>query len=203
VNIHSQTEIEAVNSMLETIGELPVSSIDAGGNLDAAIARDTLRQVSREVQQMGWYFNTEENYDLMPDTNGTIYLPEEIISVDIEPRNNMNMTEVAERGRRLYNMTDHSYFFPDKISATVTVMLPFEELPETAKSYITVRASRLFLSRTVGSETLQAFTQQDEMTTYAALRREQVRKTDRVFLSYHRKSHDGMNTISRVLDRRI
>lgn len=201
--IAAQSELDAVNSMLATIGEMPVSTLEGGLHADAIIALDTLRQVSREVQQIGWYFNIERNYDLPPDLDGHINLPDNFISVDIEPRSTLTPQDVATRGNRLYNMGDHTYVFDDTLTATITVLLPFEELPETAKSYVTVRASRLFLSRVVGSETLQQFTRQDEATTFAALKREQVRKTDRNFLSPHRKSRMGIYSTARILDRRI
>ena len=144
--IHPTTELEAVNAMLATIGEIPISSIEGGTHADVMIALGTLRQVSREVQLMGWYFNIEYNYDLPPDLDGRIILPSNIISVDVEPRTAGFMKE------------------------------PLEELPETAKAYITVRASHVFVSRVVGSETLQQFTRQDEAQTYAALPPRQPRR---------------------------
>ncbi len=200
----SQTELEAINSMLATIGEAPLSTLTDGLHADAIIARDTLRQVSREVQQTGWFFNREYNYPLTPDTDGFIMLPENIASVDVEPRTpTLHVFDIVSRGRQLYNMTDHTYVFADTISATVVFILPFEELPEVAKSYITVRASRLFLSRVVGSDTLMGFTQHDETTTWAALRQEQVRKSDRNFLSPHRKSRRGLDTPGRAVRRRM
>ena len=204
--IHPTTELDAVNAMLATIGEMPVSSTSGGTHADVMIALDTLRQVSREVQLMGWYFNIEYNYSLPTDLEGHITLPPNIISVDVEPRTAGFLKEpqdVVQRGNRLYDLTNHTYVFTDALTATITVLLPFEELPETAKAYITVRASRLFVSRVVGSETLQQFTKQDEAMTYAALRREQARKTDRNFLSPHRKSRVGLNSTGRILDRRI
>lgn len=191
--------------MLATIGEAPLSTLSDGLHADAIIARDTLRQVSREVQQVGWYFNREYNYDLVPDTQGYIRLPANIVSVDIEPRTAVNMQtmDVVPRGNRLYDMTGHTYVFTDTVTATVLFVLPFEELPEVAKSHIVVRASRLFLSRVVGSETLMGFTRQDETTTYAALRQEQIRKTDCNFLSPGRKSRHGLGTPQRALHRRF
>jgi hypothetical protein len=202
MNIHRQTELDAINSMLATIGEAPISTLSSGLHADATMAIDTLRQVSREVQQVGWYFNREFKYELIPNTDGNIVLPLNIASIDVESRNT-NTMDVVPRGNRLYDMTGHTYTFDNKITATVIFILPFDELPEIAKTYITIRASRLFLARVVGSETLMSFTRQDEMTAYAALRQEQIRKTDRTFLYPDRKSHHGMNTPERTLRRRM
>ena len=51
------TELEAVNSMLATIGEAPVNSITGTLPLDASLAKNTLNEINREVQSAGWHFN--------------------------------------------------------------------------------------------------------------------------------------------------
>ena len=49
------TELDAVNIMLNTIGESPVNSLDDGLPVaDAAIARSVLREVTIDVQSPGW-----------------------------------------------------------------------------------------------------------------------------------------------------
>ena len=58
----ASSELEAVNFMLDTIGEAPVSSIEGSGLVDVKIAVNTLAMVSRQVQVEGWAFNTDFNY---------------------------------------------------------------------------------------------------------------------------------------------
>jgi hypothetical protein len=57
------TELEAINQMLATIGEAPVTDIEIG-NPEVDLALVTLNQVSREVQAEGWRFNKEYRYSL-------------------------------------------------------------------------------------------------------------------------------------------
>ena len=46
-------EIDAVNTILSTVGEPPVSTLDDALQSDASIAQNTLTEVSREVQTQG------------------------------------------------------------------------------------------------------------------------------------------------------
>lgn len=63
--INPTTELEAVNAMLAALGEAPVASIDADLP-NVAIAINTLRDATREIQSMGWRFNTEWGYQIAP-----------------------------------------------------------------------------------------------------------------------------------------
>jgi hypothetical protein len=55
------TELEAVNTMLNTIGEAPVNTLVNMTSVDASSALSILNSVNREVQSQGWFFNTEYN----------------------------------------------------------------------------------------------------------------------------------------------
>ena len=155
------TELMAVNTMLATIGEAPVNSITDSPSADVAVALSTLREVSREVQSEGWHFNTEHEYPLVPDVNGNIIVPSSIIYVDVDyPR--QSTLDVVLRGTQLYNRTDHTYTFTETVLATVRHLLDFDLLPEAARRYIALRASRMFQDRVVGSGTLHDFNTRDE-----------------------------------------
>lgn len=48
--ISPTTELEAINTMLSTIGEAPISTVEDSGVIDAVMARQILRTVDREVR---------------------------------------------------------------------------------------------------------------------------------------------------------
>jgi hypothetical protein len=206
VEINRITELEAVNSMLATIAESPVTALD-GTHEDAIMARQVLRQVSREVQAEGWYFNVEYDYPLNPDVNGEISIPSNMTSADIEPYSQErynDLEDVIIRGDRLYNNADHTYVFNHPIYVTARWALNFEELPETAKTYIVTRASRLFQTKAMGSETLNQFTQADEARARAALLREDVNNADCNYRGIPNKNaRVGHRTIINILQRGI
>ncbi|MBU4566998.1 MAG: hypothetical protein KKE29_19955 [Proteobacteria bacterium] len=162
------TELEAVNALIAVLGEAPINSLDGQLTMDVMAAQKTLHRVSRVVQTEGWQFNIEDEFELTPDVDGYINVPNNYIRVNPDPRYHLPR-KITRRGTRLYDRTNHTYQFEDKVLATVTLFLPFEELPETARYYITVKAGREFQDEYVGSDTLHGFDQVDEVRARAIL----------------------------------
>lgn len=188
------SELDAVNIMLGTIGESPISSLDAStGVADAVIARQVLSEVAVQVQEEGWHFNVEENFVLTPSTDtGNVYLPANCLEADTTGDD--RLMDVAMRGRRLYDRTNHTFVFTKSIKANLVLMLEFDDLPQAARHYITVRAARVFQQRVVGSDTLGTFTERDEVRARAALKRFEAKTADYNILTSN-------YSVMRVLDR--
>jgi ribosomal protein L27 len=161
------TELEAVNVMLGAIGESPVSSLDTTLILDAVVARSILREISRETQAHGWHFNTEDNYPLPVNSDGEIILADNILDVDLDTYRYAQ--DVVQRGRRLYDRENHTYKFDRTLYASVTVFLPFEEMPEPHRRFVTIKSARIFVDRLVGDNAHHVYTKQDEDDAKAML----------------------------------
>lgn len=170
------TELEAVNVCLANIGESPVSAITGNITVDAALARDLLRQVTREVQTHGFYWNTELNYKLIPNTADNLALPANVLSVDTTG-DDKNKDLVA-RGRILYDRVKHTYTFSEPVYVDIVVALSFEELPEIARRYIAVRAARIYQERVMGNGSISNFNTSDEDMARAALLAENMEIED-------------------------
>jgi hypothetical protein len=163
------TKLAAVNTIIACVGESPVNSLDASLSADAAIALNTLDEVLREVQSRGWHFNTEKR-DLARDAEGRILLPSNVCRIDTDFSDQPEL-DVVLRGTRVYDRgkaTD--VFFKDIKGVDVVVLLDFEEIPEPARRYVTIRAGRIFADRMVGSEKNHSFSMRDEMMAWADLR---------------------------------
>jgi hypothetical protein len=174
--LQKTTEIEAVNTLLSTIGESPISSLDeAASGADAAIALSVLREVSRKVQMIGWHFNQEKNFRMTPSTSGEIFLPANCAQIDASGDQGI---DVAERGGRLYNRTDQTYIFKQTVKVDMTLLLEFEELPLAARTYIVDKSARIFQNRTVGSQLLTAFTAEDEKEAKQVLKKYESQTAD-------------------------
>lgn len=161
------TELDAVNFVIETIGESPVNTVDDPGNIDAATARSLIRQVSRWVQNQGWFWNTDEAFPIVPNSNGELVLPQNVLRVvTVHPDGQL---ELVVRGQRLYDRTNHTYEIGKKVTADIVRFLPFEEVPEAARWYITVTAARMFQEKVLGAEALAQFNRADEQLAWASL----------------------------------
>lgn len=151
-----QTELEAVNIILSSVGEDPVDSL--GSDLSGR-AESVLDEVSREIQERGWHFNTEPDYEFSVDVDGHCDLPSNVAQFRL-PRSYSR--DIVQRGSRLYNRQTHTDVFTTAtIKGTVTWVLEWNEIPPTAKRYFTMEAAQRYQQRWFGSETLQGFTESD------------------------------------------
>jgi len=153
------TKLDAVNTMLSAIGEAPVSSLSSG-LIEAEIAESILNTVDREVQSMGWHFNTELNKSFAQDTNGEILLPTDILRADATLA--AESPNLVQRGLKMYDRTNHTFNIGASTQLDIVVKLAFEDIPEVAKRYVVLRATRIFQDRVVGSNTLHDFQEKDE-----------------------------------------
>lgn len=160
------TQLDAVNAILAVAGESPINTLEGPLTHDVSLVLNTLTEASKEVQAEGWVCNTEYNYPLAPDQNGEIHTPGNVAKI-LLPQSQPHFGVVL-RGTRLYNLTDHSYSFGQAITATVVFLLPFDELTESLRRYIVVKAGRMFQDRAIGSPTLHQFTVDDEFRARVA-----------------------------------
>lgn len=161
------TKLQAINTMLSTVGEPPVNSLSAQ-RADSLIAQNILDEISREVLTYGWHFNTDEDVVMTPDSGtGFIYISDKVVRVDMS-REELNY-DIVVRGNRLYNRKTNSYVFSEPIKVIQIYLMEFEEMPETAKRYIAIRSARIFQDRMVGSQKNNAFTLRDEVAALAAM----------------------------------
>lgn len=186
------SKLEAVNSMLGHIGESPVNSISDTNALpiSAATAISVLDEVSRSVQAEGWHFNTELKVTLSPVGDGTITLSDDILEVDTIDTS----IDIAQRGLSLFDRSNNTSVFSKDLEVNLTRLLDFTSLPEAARRYITLRASRVFQGRMVGSRELEALIARDEYNARADLMDAEGNNSDRtIFDSYAVASRIGLN----------
>lgn len=186
------SELEAINLMLRAIGESPVNSVTGSGNVDADMAGETLRFTSRNLQKRGWHWNTLEGLTLLRTAvTNEITVPANTLKVDTS--GNSKSRDAVLRGQRLFDRDNNTYSWDADLEVELVEFLAFEDLPETARSYIALSASRRFQQDRVGSETLAKFHAVDEAHAWADLQREETENGDySIFDSY---------SVASVLDR--
>ena len=178
--------------MLGHIGESPVNSISNTNALpvSAATAISALDEVSRAVQSEGWNFNTEVNVSLSPAGDGTITLSDDIIEMDPIDTS----IDVVQRGLSLFDRSNNTTVFTSDLKVNQTRLLDWDSLPEPARRYVTLSASRVFQGRVVGSRELEALIARDEYTARAKLLEFDAGSSDRtIFDSYDVASRIGIN----------
>ena len=163
----ASTELDAINTMLTTIGESPVNSVNAS-TADTRIAQLILQEVDRATQIKGWNWNTEKDVPLTRNGSNQIVLSANVVRVDVS-RSEYPSVEVVQRGNKLWDKKNKTFTFSADLKGEVVSLLPFTDLPEQARYYIVVRSARLFQQRMIGDSTGSAFSAEEETTAYMAL----------------------------------
>ena len=174
------TELESVNVILSTIGEAPLNSLSGSLPVDGTMAKNVLSEISREVQSSGWHFNTHYKSTLTRDTNNNIPVATNVVRVELDPNlESKGDYDLVQRDGKLFNLAKNTDVFDkDFKDVTQVLLLPFNEIPEQAKRYITIRSARVFHDRTLGANTLHKFSQEDEKQALSILRNAEMRTGD-------------------------
>ncbi len=166
---NAQAELQAVNEILASIGQAPVTTIEAqtityedGSTVEAvinpevAIAYETLQQVSREVQAEGWTFNREVEYPLTPTSSGYLEMTGSMLQIDLSDTIDNNNYDTVIRNGRLYDKINHTDVWDTTKTYEVDVVwyYDFADLPQVFRDYITSRAATRCAIRLVGDVNL-------------------------------------------------
>ena len=166
------SELEAVNTILSTIGEAPLNSLSGSLPVDGTVAKNVLSEVAREVQSQGWHFNTHYKATLTRDTDNKIPVASNVVRVELDPTlYSKSSYDIVQRDAYIYNLAKNTNIFDTNFdNVTIVYLLPFDEIPEQAKRYITIRSARIFHDRTLGANTLHKFSQEDELKALSILK---------------------------------
>lgn len=167
-----QTKLDAVNMILWSIGETPVNSLDVSGIRDVAIAELKLDETTRRVLSKGWDFNTDDDWELSPDTNGNILMPANALRVDPMDKSLRYVVRDNAGTRMFWDKDEQTWVFTDSVDCFVVWAYEFDEIPEAGRMYIATRAARAFQAGAMGSELLYKFTDRDEREALAEFRRD-------------------------------
>ena len=153
-SIKSETELSSVNSILMAIGQAPINRIyqrqeyDGAEELvyinpEVAFVHTLLMEVNADVQNEGWVWNREDNYPLTAQTDGHIYVPENMLRMDVYQNEIYRDCDLVKRDGKLYDKLNHTYVFDNQqtIYFNIVWKWDYEDLPSVFKRYITLRAS--------------------------------------------------------------
>jgi len=194
------TELDAVNSILMSVGETPVNTLTVQSP-EVAIAQKTLRQVCREIQAEGWSFNTENAYPISLVNNQCV-VPNNVLQIDLnifEHGKDYNVVRRSDNGvMKVYDKKNHTFTFENcsKLYFDIVWMQKFEDIPQVFKDYITTRASRIASNRMVNSQPSAKLLEADEALARAACVEYENRQADHNIFSDYQYQQDA-NTVYR------
>jgi len=188
--VWSKSLLDMINTSLLSIGETPFvegtdpKSIPLG--TDGETASRIIKRTMIEVQARGWYFNTDYDFELVPDTNGFIAMPPNTLKVDFGYTAYPNRY-VLKNGQ-IYDVEEKTFYIGKKLKADIIWLVDYQDLPPEAYEYIALRAARKFQQSVIGSTELAQFTGLDEQDALINLQRLQLQLSD------YRLRNDRVNT---------
>ena len=186
--IDTDTELSAVNSILGSIGQSPVTELNYE-NPEVSFIYNILTEVNKDVQNEGWHFNTEYHIKLSPeDTTGYITLPNNTLQYDIHDGLTDKTVDVVVRNGRLYDLVQHTDVFTNDIYVDAVTLYPFADLPNPFQRYITYRSAVRAATQLVSNPQLAQLLAQDEAKSRAACLEYECDLGDHSFLGH---PHEG------------
>lgn len=179
------TELNAVNTILSSIGEDSISSIADVDNLaDASLALTKLRDVSRQVQASGWACNTQRATTLTINGDNEFAVPVDTLKVDTVKADayrevSMRLNDAGTK----YVLFDHdlnslTWTTATTLKVDIVAYKPFDQLTPALQHYIQYRAGHEFQKASLGSVRLFEFTKEDVAVALAEAEAEESENED-------------------------
>jgi hypothetical protein len=173
----NQNKLGLVNRCLQAIGEAPLpqgtiaSEFPLGS--DTYVADSIVDDVWLEVQNMGWWFNTDYNFKLFPDAQKFISFPASVLRIDGGRYNNY-----IKREGMLYDRKEQSFLFENPAEVNIIWAIGYSDLPVSAYEYIANRAARKFQQKVIGSQEQTQMLVIEEQESLINLQRENAQYQD-------------------------
>ena len=113
IPISTDTELSAVNSILGSIGQSPITSLSGTAlqNPEISFIKNLLDEVNKDVQTSGWHFNTHYRVKQSPDAQGNYVVPQDSILYDISDGQIDRDTDVIKKDGKLYDLVHQTDVF--------------------------------------------------------------------------------------------
>ena len=188
--IATDTELSAVNSILGSIGQSPITQLKnttgalISTNPEISFIYNLLVETTKDVLNEGWHFNTEEHIEIQPNANKNIIIPTNMLRYDIHDGQMFRDRDVVKREGKLYNKADHTFEFSSPVFIDATYLYDFEDVPSAFQRYIIAKASTRAATQLVGDANLARLLQTQEAQTRAAVMEYDTQQGDHNFFGF-------------------
>ncbi len=162
--IATDTELSAINSILGSIGQSPITQIEFT-NPEISFIYNIFEEVTKDVQNEGWHFNKEDHVEVSPDSNGNFIVPTNYLRFDVHDGLYDRTRDVAIRNGKLYDKVEHTDVFTDKLYLDITYLFSFTDVPPVIQRYIIAKASVRAATQLVSNPELVKLLQTQEAQT--------------------------------------
>jgi len=190
--IATDTELSAVNSILGSIGQSPITQLKdtttgalISTNPEISFIFNLLVETTKDVLNEGWHFNSEEHIKISPDVNKHISIPTNMLRYDIHDGQITRNLDVVKREGKLYDKVNHTFEFTNDVEIDATYLYDFEDIPSAFQRYIIAKASTRAATQLVGDANLAKLLQNQEAITRAIVMEYDTQQGDHSFFGFH------------------
>ena len=193
--LNTDTELSAVNSILGSIGQAPITSLthnppdpDPLENPEISFIKNLLDEVSKDVQTTGWHFNTQERVKIEPDSNGHFIVPANAILFDISEGQIDRNRDVVKKDGKLYDLVHSTDVFTQGFYFDIISLYQFVDLPPAIQRYVIARASVRAATQLVTNADLVKLLQMEEQQARANAMEYETEQGDHSFFGLPQQS---------------
>ena len=155
------TELSAVNAILGSIGQSPVSQLDYA-NPEISFIYNIIKESNIDVQTEGWTFNIEYHIkENVSTTDNKIIIESDVIRIDntdewdrtrdfVRRKDSDGLWKLYDRVNHTFEYPDDDYFYVNKVR-----LLKFEDIPAPFQRYIVYKACGRAAVQLVSNANLQ------------------------------------------------
>ena len=184
------TELSAVNAILGSIGQSPISGLDFA-NPEISFIYNILKESNQDIQNEGWTFNLE--YHIKENVNASdnkIIIGSDVIRIDntdewdktrdfVRRKDSDGIWKMYDRVNHTFEFPDDDYFYVNKVR-----LLPFEDIPAPFQRYIIYKASGRAAVQLVSNPGLQKMIAQFEIQARATAMEYECNQGDHNYMGW-------------------
>ena len=184
------TELSAVNAILGSIGQAPVSSLDYN-NPEIAFIFNLLKESNQDIQAEGWTFNLEYHLKYFTGTDNKITIDSDVVRIDAtdawdRTRDFVRRRDSSDGIWKVYDRVNHTFEYPDDeyFYFNVVRLLKFEDIPAAWQRYVIYKAAGRAAVQLVANPQLQQMLSTFEMQSRAAALEYECNQGDHNFMGW-------------------
>ena len=184
------TELSAVNAILGSIGQSPISGLDFA-NPEISFIYNLLKEVNQDVQAEGCTFNIEYHIKENVGADNKIIIESDVTRIDNtdewdRTRDFVRRKDTTDGIWKLYDRVNHTFEFPDDDYFYVNKvrLLKFEDIPAPFQRYIIYRASGRAAVQLVSNGQLQQMLSAYELQARASCMEYECNQGDHNFMGW-------------------
>ena len=183
------TELSAVNSILGSIGQSPISQLDFT-NPQVSFVYNLLKESNQDIQSEGWTFNLEYHIKNSSKTSNKFIIPSDVIRIDRDDSWDRTRDVVRRKDSdgiwKVYDRVNHTFEFPDDdyFYYNYVRLLNYEDIPAPFQRYVIYKACGRAAVQLVSNAELQKMMATFETQSRAACMEYECNQGDHNFMGW-------------------